>query len=145
MVAALSLMAVLGTACGGESEEITTTVPTTTSTTLAGGEFCEIARAYYDKVLKLAPSLGDPQTLRALTEETGPVLEQFEATAPREIAPDVRLLAANFRQLQAELEAVGFEYGRLPPGTVQRIQTPESAAAATRLQAYTREVCGVGR
>jgi hypothetical protein len=133
-------------ACGGGSDEAaTTTLPTTTTTTLPGGEFCEIARSYYDKVLSLGASLGDPQRLRDLLRETGPVIDRVEATAPPEIASDVRLAAATSRQLLAELEAVDFDYSRLPPGTVQRIQTPESQAAAIRLQTYTRDVCGVGR
>ena len=146
MVAALSLLAVLGVACGGGNDEAATTVPTTTtSTTLAGGEFCNVVRSYNDKIVGLGPSLGDPERLRTLLRETGPVIDQVEATAPPDIAPDVRLLAAASRRLLTELEAVDFEFSRLPPGTVERIQTPESQAAAVRLQTYTREVCGVGR
>ena len=142
VVAALTLVACGG---GGSDEAATTTVPATTTTTLPGGEFCEIARSYYEKVLSLGSSLGDPQRLRDLLRETGPVIDRVEATAPPEIASDVRLAAATSRQLLAELEAVDFDYSRLPPGTVQRIQTPESQAAAIRLQTYTRDVCGVGR
>ena len=146
MVAALSLTIVLATACGGGADrETTTTIPTTTSTTLPGGEFCEVIRSFTQKLLGVGPVLGDPERLATLLRETGPVIDQVEATAPADIAPDVRLLAATSRQLLAELEAVDFEYTRLQPGTVERIQTPESQAAAIRLQGYIRDVCGVGR
>lgn len=141
-------------ACGGDGEDAaatstvaTTTAPTTTEpvpVTGPGAAFCELARGYSERLAKLIPSLGDPGTLRQLLADSGPIIQQAEAAAPPDIKPDVTLLANSSRELLVLLERVDFDFTKVPPAEVSRIQTPEVQAAGQRLAAYTRDVCRVG-
>lgn len=134
---------------GSTKSEPAPPLPTTeASTTLVagpGGQFCDLVRSYNDKIVSLAPSLGDPEALRGLLVDAGPVIDRARQIAPPEVAADVSLLAESSRRLLARLQAVDFDFTKLPPEAVQSLQTPEVAAASQRLQAYTRSVCQVGR
>lgn len=149
--AAAIAIATLLAACGGKGSGDTpattvTTTPPTTVTTLPGpgGKFCDLVRSYIDRLSNLGPSLVNPEALRKVLEEAGPLIDEAEALAPPEVAPDIRLLAASSRKFLGDLRAVGFDYTKLPPEAFQQLQTPEIKAAQGRLQTYIRDVCRVG-
>lgn len=149
--AAALAMVLLLAACGGKGSDdapatTVTATPPTTVTTLPGpgGKFCDLVRSYTDRLSNLGPSLVNPEALRKVLEEAGPLIDEAEVLAPPEVAPDIRLLAASSRTFLGELRAVGFDYTKLPPEAFQQLQRPEIKAAQGRLQTYIRDVCRVG-
>jgi hypothetical protein len=142
-------VALLFGACGGKGSDdaSTTTVTTTAPTTTVpgpGGKFCDLVRSYTERLSGLGPSLVNPEALRKVLEEAGPLIDEAEALAPPEVAPDIRVLAVSSRKFLGDLRGVNFDYTKLPPEAFQQLQTPEIKAAQGRLQTYIRDVCRVG-
>ncbi len=143
-------------ACGGGAQPAGQSTSTTTTaapeppptTTVApppeAQAFCDLSRAYAERVTKLLPAFSDPLALKEILSETNATIERAIAAAPPEVKPDMVLLAETSKRFVVELEKVNFDARALPTEVLTNFQTPESKAAAGRLQVYNRDVCGIG-
>jgi hypothetical protein len=157
----IGLMAALATAttaCGKDTKEKAsdTTAATSAQATSAPGatvdtkftgkgsaQFCALAKTYGDKSGQLVPSLNNPAQLRTLFKDLQAAVKQAVDVAPSEIKSDVTLLAGFYNDFATALDKVNYDFTKVPPDISRKLQDPQFQAAATRLDAYTKQVCGL--
>lgn len=154
----LAMTAVLGlTACSGGSSgkspaaSAPTTAPagsasSTVDTAFTGQgstQFCTLLRALNDNTDRVAPSLTDPNALRQALLNVQIGIRQASSLAPAEIRPDIDLLSGVYADVVAALEQVNFDFTKISPAALSRLSAPEMQTAATRVQAYSANVCKV--
>ncbi|HVL26823.1 MAG TPA: hypothetical protein VM390_01655 [Acidimicrobiales bacterium] len=149
-MAAVVLVAGLA-ACGGgsgsEDRSSATTAPgrdapTTVDTRFTGegsAEFCRDILTYSERFRRLGEA-ASPDARTAYTEAARAVNASV-GSAPPEIRRDVELVAGAFTDLVRELEAVDYQFPRLPPAVVTRFMSAELQSASTRVEAYIRTFC----
>lgn len=163
LLVTMGLLAVLVmTGCGKSSNEkasdTTATTKAATVTTAAGGsgttvdtkftgkgstQFCNLAKTYSDKSGQLVPSISNPAQLRTLFKDLQVAVKEAVDVAPAEIKADVTLLASFYNDFANALDKVNYDFTKLPPDTAAKLQDPKFQAAATRLDAYSKQVCGI--
>lgn len=141
------------TACGGGSngKSSGTSAPaagasSTVDTAFTGQgstQFCTLLRTLNDNTDQVAPSMTDPNALRQALLKVQTGVRQASSLAPDEIKPDIVLLSSVYTETVAALEQVNFDFTKISPVTLSRLSSPEMQAVATRLQAYSANVCKV--
>jgi hypothetical protein len=155
-LAAVVVAAAVVGGCGGsgsKSSKSSKTLPTqstatgaTTAPTFSGAgsaRFCELVRTYRDRLAGLTGPSSTPAQRRQFGQELGPAIRQAVAVAPAEIKADVTLVAGAATDYLAALEKAGYDFGKVPPDALERFQAPDVMAASSRLEAYSRNVCGI--
>jgi len=132
-------------ACGGgdddEASTATTNTPSATGITpptyegSSDSEFCRLGRENNARLQDITGAFGDPIVLARLLQEAAPEVRKAAAVAPPEIKNDVTVLADGFETLLGSLQA-----GQ-PDTSV--ILDPRFQTAATNLNAYAQQVCGI--
>lgn len=150
------LLTLLLAGCGGDSDDAEPAAgPTTTGATGSatpgsvdtnftgqGGErFCELARAYRQRLDRLGTT--DPTQLRELSTEAETAIREAQAAAPPEIKGDVQVVAAASTAFFQQLARVNYDATKLTPEALAVTQRPEVQASAQRLEAYSQKVCGL--
>jgi hypothetical protein len=159
LLVTIGLVAVLATtACGNDSKKEssdTTAAPAAQATTTPGAtvdtkftgkgsaQFCALAKTYGDKSGQLVPSLSNPAQLRTIFKDLQVAVKQAVDVAPSEIKADVTLLANFYNDFAAALEKVNYDFTKVPPDISRKLQDPQFQQATTRLDAYTKQVCGL--
>lgn len=151
------LLLAAATGCGGGDDKKEAAPPTSAqvsgpTTTLApvdtrftgqgSTEFCNLARTYTERFGKVDPKLSGTQ-LRTLTQEGLTALNQAAGAAPAEIKTDVQVIANVIRGLVAELDRVNYDYSKVSPDSLSKLQAPDFAASTQRFQAYMTNVCKI--
>ncbi len=85
------------------------------------------------------------EELEAQFTENVAIVERWESTAPPEIQSDVTTMADAFRTLVSLAEAAEWDLMVMgtDPAFIEAFETDELGAAADRIDAYSRDVCGV--
>ena len=149
--AAALAAAVLLTGCNGGNDDSSSPTtarsqpaPTSSSARITGGPFCERVLTFNNRFGRLGPDLANPEQLRISFEEAATSIEEAEGIAPPEIKSDVTLLATTFRELVTVLGEANYDFTRVPPDQLQRLQDPGLQAAGQRLDSYIRQNCRAG-
>ena len=108
---------------------------------ISGGPFCERVLTFTDRSSRIDPSVAEPQQLRRALEEATRAIEEAEQTAPAEIKTDVAVLASQFRDLVLILDQAGFDFTKIPPASLGRLQSPEIQSATQRVNTYVGQNC----
>jgi ABC-type glycerol-3-phosphate transport system substrate-binding protein len=144
-VLAVATAAFVLAACGGDDDNDSATATTSTPpatgitpptyTGSSDSEFCRLGRENNDRLQEITGAFGDPTALARLLQESAPEVRKAAEVAPPEIKNDVTVLADGFETLLQSLES-----GQ-PDTSV--ILDPRFQVAATNLNAYARQVCGI--
>lgn len=132
---------------GGDRSSPTTArdaAPTTVDTTFSGQgseQFCSQIRAYADGTRQLSEA--QAFDVRLIYTEAARAVSESAAIAPPEIRRDVEVVAEAFSTLVTELEAVNYDFERLPAPVALRFMSEELTTATARVEAYSRSVCRV--
>lgn len=84
----------------------------------------------------------DPNALRQALLRVQMGVEQVSSLAPAEITPDVDLLGSVYADAMGRWKG-STSSSRRSAGNLSKLSAPEMQAAATRLQAYSANVCKV--
>ncbi len=154
-VLAVGTLALVLAACGGGNDD---DEGSASPTTVAGSgqtepsftgnpnsRYCQLARTYLDKSRQLSQSGGSPDALRALYKDAERDIKAAVDAAPGEIKNDARVVADGLTVLVAGFERAGWDPSRVTPDTFNAVTTPEFQASASRVEAYTSQVCGAQR
>jgi len=137
--------AATATTVAAEGATLTTMAGATTASTFTGkgsAEFCGLAKTYQDRITGLATRLSDPTQLKPFLDELSKAVKQAVDVAPAEIKADVKVLADAATSYVDAFAKAGYDYTKLSPDAPQKLATPEVQAAAARLSAYSKNVCG---
>ena len=104
--------------------------------------FCRQFRAYAESSRRLAQ--GGNLDVRTIYSDAARAVNESVGIAPPEIRRDVQVVAEAFTALVRELEAVNYEIQRVPPAAVLRFMSEELNTSTERVEAYARNVCGLG-
>ena len=155
-VATLGAVLVLLAACSSGSQgsqakgQATTSVaggdtaaagtPNTSFTGAGSSEYCRLSRDYAASAKKFAVPTNAAE-LRQVFEDAAKDIKAVLAVAPPEIKADVQTLANGLASIMTVMEAANYDEERFaatPPSL-----PPNFDAASTRIDAYTRNVCGL--
>ena len=162
--AALALLLVLG-ACsdggsGGSSESgapVTTAAAgagastgagaggATVVTTAPGADYCGLARSYA-RAFERFGQPGSSSDIRGYYRDATAAMTQALAVAPAELRPDLQVVSETLQALVAGLEAINYDFSRvpsLPPELITRLMSRQFVESSTRVAAYSRTNCGI--
>lgn len=145
----MSIALVVFVACGGGGKKKKTAATTTTS---IGADFCTLSREYVERTqAALAQDIADARAnptafqgrvrddFRAADKQIG----QLAATAPSQIATDMKYLASVFDSFEKALEAVNFDPNKVEPQAYQRLTDVPYQEASKRVNDYAESTCGL--
>jgi hypothetical protein len=145
----VSIALVVFVACGGGGKKKKTAATTTTS---IGADFCTLSREYVERTqAALAQDIADARAnptafqgrvrddFRAADKQIG----QLAATAPSQIATDMKYLASVFDAFEKALEAVNFDPNKVEPQAYQRLTDVPYQEASRRVNDYAESSCGI--
>jgi hypothetical protein len=143
-------------ACGGGDDEGSRDVssPTTaavgpqTTESFSGNpnsRYCQLARTYLEKSKQLSQSGGGPDALRTLYKDAERDIKAAVDAAPSEIKNDAKVVADGLTVLVAGFESANWDPTRVSPDAFNAISTPQFQTSASRVEAYTTQVCGAQR
>jgi hypothetical protein len=148
-VLAVSIALVVFVACGGGGKKKKTAATTTTS---IGADFCTLSKEYVERTqTALAQDIADARAnptafqgrvrddFRAADKQIG----QLAATAPQQIATDMKYLASVFDAFEKALEAVNFDPNKVEPQAYQRLTDVPYQEASKRVNDYAESSCGI--
>jgi hypothetical protein len=148
-VVAVSIALVVFVACGGGGKKKKTSATTSTS---IGADFCTLSREYVERTqAALAQDIADARQnptafqgrvrddFRAADKQIG----QLAATAPQQIATDMKYLASVFDAFEKALEAVNFDPNKVEPQAYQRLTDVPYQEASKRVNDYAESTCGL--
>ena len=157
----IALAIVIFSACRGGSSTKATVSANKSATTTAGGT---TATASGDTATTKAPSFSgssnsnycdtarrieatakaNPSTdLKSSYQQLDKVAAQFIAIAPSAIKADAQTLIDGLKKLEKALAAANYDFTKVDPSTLAALQDPNFAAAAERISAYDKQVCGL--
>jgi hypothetical protein len=165
----LAFAAVLGVAglvlvgCGGGSSaptsqvassapaQTSTTAPassppaTTSATATQAGSFCKYAKTEKSQVADeiKAFSLDSPAQLEAFEQRALTDVTALAATAPASVRSAVKIVVTTDEAFFNQLKAAHFDYAKLNPATVAKVDTPAFVQAAHTIVNYFQHACGV--
>jgi hypothetical protein len=145
----VSIALVVFVACGGGGKKKKTAATTTTS---ISADFCTLSRDYVERTQgALAQDIADARRqpadfqgrmrddFRGANRQIG----QLAATAPQQIATDMKYLASVFDSFEKALEAVNFDPNKVEPQAYQRLQDIPYQEASKRVNDYAESTCGL--
>jgi len=141
LAALISAAALAG--CGSDDSDSSS--PTTVggpTTSLERGEFCDLIKTYSDRFTSLAGGSATPDQLQEIAEDAGSSIQTAIDSAPAELKTDVTVIAGAAEQYLLALKNVDYDMAKLPPDATQSFATPDLAASAARLTAYSQNTCG---
>lgn len=130
----------------------TTAAPTEAPATLgfdagneaAGSEYCEIAR-HLDENEAPFSIYDDPETLQTYVTGVMEEVERMEEVAPPEIKADFTVVKSGLDIFQQLLIDAGWDFNAASTEMQELFaDNPGSDAASEALDAYDRDVCGIG-
>lgn len=132
------------TVVGGQVTS-TTLIPVDTSFTGEGAdEYCRLASDYAVASKQLMGQGGANPDLKQLFRDAAESITQAVGLAPPEIQSDATIVARDFGALISGLENVDYDFTRVPPDVIARLQSAEYKMASTRIEAYSKNVCRIG-
>lgn len=138
LTAGALMLASFVTACGDEEKGGPT------------GDYCTKIRAYEAKAEELDAVFGgeDTEAAAAAFREMQSMVADLAASAPSEIADDVKLMSSGINQMVAVLEKYDYDFMALATAPeaeefMNAMNSEEMAAAGERLEQYSEEVCGI--
>jgi hypothetical protein len=163
--AVLAVAGVTLAACGGPSKTISvqtqgtaavqspppatpSSAPVTTSapaTNVGGASFCKYAKTEKTQVADevKAFSLDSPAQLEAFEQRALSDVTALAATAPSSVKAAVATVVATDRAFFNQLKAAHFDYRKLNPTAVEKINTPAFVRAIHTIVNYFEHACGV--
>ncbi|HWA67952.1 MAG TPA: hypothetical protein VG899_16430 [Mycobacteriales bacterium] len=145
-----------GAAAGTTPAALGTTAAASTPTTSSGGasttsagtdasSFCTFARtaqAQEENDSKAFTS-DDPKQLAAYAAKAVSELDEFAATAPASIKPDVQTVVAGAKKVFTLLKNAGYDYHKVDPSAFASIDTPAFTKADAAIASYLADKCGI--
>ena len=125
-------------AAGGGT--VATGPPGTSFTGAGSSEYCRLSRDYAASAKQFAVPTNAAE-LRQVFEDAAKDIKAVLAVAPPEIKADVQTVANGLASIMTVMEAAQYDENRFaatPPSL-----PPNFDAASTRIDAYTRNVCGL--
>jgi ABC-type glycerol-3-phosphate transport system substrate-binding protein len=151
LLIAIGSFMLVAAACGGSSKKTVASSSSSTpgstgpgaSTTVhfsgsGSSQFCDLARTLAQKT-QVSPNTD----LRSVYANFDSEASQILAAAPSAIKADVSTLIAGVRTLRNALAAVNYDETKLDASTLKSLSDPSFQASASRVSAYTQQVCGL--
>lgn len=138
--------AVLLAACSGGGDDdsaapSTTAVAPTTAPSSSGNPFCDFVKNFSDRFGRVDLGLSDPARFRTVMQDASNAIRDAQGSAPAEIRADVGTLNTYFQRFMGVLQQANFDLTKVPPNSIEQLQSPEFTAAGTRVDTYVRENC----
>ena len=157
----LALAIVILSACGGSSNKAavsannsaTTAAGGGSATTVSGGtattkppsfsgssnsNYCDTARR-----IESSQKINPTTDLKTAYQQFDKDASLFISIAPGPIKADARTLVDGVKKFEAALAAVNYDVTKIDPATIASLQDPNFKAAADRVVAYDKQVCGL--
>lgn len=151
LLIAIASFMLVAAACGGSSKKTVAGSSSSTSSSTAAGvtttvhfsgssssQFCDLARQLAQKT-QVSPNTN----LRSVYANFDSEATQILAAAPSAIKSDLTTLIAGVRTLRDALAAVNYDATKLDSSTLKSLSDPSFQASASRVTAYTQQVCGL--
>lgn len=118
--------------------------PSSPATTV-GASFCKYAKTEKSQVADeiKAFSLDSPAQLEAFEQRALSDVTALAATAPASVRNAVRIVVTTDQSFFDQLKAAHFDYRKLNPSSVAKVNTPAFVQATHTIVAYFRHACGV--
>lgn len=151
MLAGFVLLVPLGAACsGGSSPDASPTTvaadPGSPTTIRYRGDrdsaFCRRLRAGIPEVVRAGQGQADPAGAWAQARAVRALLLRVARQAPEAVRSDVNEVVVGLGRILDVLDRAGGDPQRIPPDQQAGVAQGGPVAAAGRLQAYARQVCG---
>jgi hypothetical protein len=154
IAAGISLAACGSSSSGGTAAAGSSTAPSAAASTPAassGGStldadaFCTYAKKTQSEETKQAQAFSSdsPKQLAAYVQQSLSELQAFAAAAPSAIKGDVTTVVAGVDKLFTALKNANYDYTKIPPSSVQAIDTPAFTQADAAISSYLKSKCGI--
>jgi hypothetical protein len=141
-------------ACGGGSSTAKTASAAATKSTVStaspastkppnfsgnsGSNWCDLDRSLQNST-QFQNAMKDPHTW---ARQLDSIASSAQSKAPRAIKSDVQTVVSALRVLEKALSDANYDFTKLNPTTMSGLNNPNLAAAADRITAYDKQVCG---
>jgi hypothetical protein len=125
-----------------------TSPPATSAPPVSGGgstSFCGYGQAQASQLAKeeKAYTSDTPAQLEQFEQQALNEAEKFAASAPSSIKPAMETALSGDQQFLNELKAVNYDFAKLSPSALSKINTPAYMHANQTLANYFRSKCGI--
>ena len=145
VVAVVVLVGLAG--CGGGDDSDDNAAPTTATGAAApgspDGDFCDLIATYSERLAVLGQPSATPERIREVAEDGASAIQEAVAAAPADIKGDVTVVAGAAEEYLAALQNADYDLSKLPPEATGVFTAPDVSAAASKLQVYAQNTCGL--
>jgi hypothetical protein len=131
-------------ACGGGSSTAKTASEAATKSTISnfsgnrGSNWCDLDRSLQNST-QFQNAMKDPRTW---SRQLDSIASGAASKAPSAIKADVQTVVSALRVLEKALSDANYDFTKLNPAEMSGLNSPNLAAAADRITAYDKQVCG---
>lgn len=104
----------------------------------SGSSWCDLDRSLQNST-QLQNAMKDPHTWASQLDS---IASSAENKAPGAIKDDVKTVVSALRVLEKALSDANYDFTKVNPAQLSSLNTPNLTAAADRITAYDKQVCG---
>jgi len=142
----LIVAGVFASACTSDS----TSSPAGSTAPQASGEFCSFGEKFLDRGEAMTEAFdgNDPRLLQAATAGTTAQVDGMVAHAPAQIAADLAVVQATYKEFVAVLESGDYDLVALTgdpeaQAVIDSLDSPDVSNASTRVDTFLTQACGI--